>query len=225
MLKRLLISGAVGTLLLATPPLDAQFENRNEISTFTTTEPIEIAGVVLPAGTYVIRVVDQASGETYNRNVIQVTSEDLKQVLVTAAANPRPAKTDPESTVPLFEYYVAANGQPKALRTWYPAGTKTGRDIVYPRKRAMELASLSHETVPSVPDETKVTELRTVPLTPVEPEKAPPPKPAERKPEAVVAEAAPEMPQTASREPLYAGLGLLSLGGAFALRQVARRLA
>lgn len=225
MFKRLLIAGAVGALLLATPQGNAQWGNRNEISTFTTEEPVEVAGVILPAGTYVIRVVDQTSGETYNRNVVQITSEDLKQVFVTAAASARPAKTDPDSTIPLFEYYTAAAGQPKALRTWYPAGTKTGRDIVYPRKRAMELASISHETIPSVPDETKVTELKTVPVTPIVPEKVAQPKPAEPKPVAVVAEATPEMPRTASREPLYAGLGLLSLGGALVLRQLGHRVA
>lgn len=225
MFNRLLIAGAVGALLVAAPPMNAQSTNRNEISTFTTTESIEVAGVIVPPGTYVIRVVDQASGETYNRNVIQITSEDLKQVFVTAAANPRPAKTDPESQLPLFEYYTAANGQPRALRTWYPAGTKTGRDIIYPRKRALELASISRETIPSVPDETKETELKTVALTPITPERIVEPSPAEPKPAAVVAEAAPRMPRTASHVPLYAGLGLLSLGGALALGQFARRMA
>ena len=225
MFNRLLVAGAVGALLLATPQANAQEGNRNEISTFTTTEPVEVAGVVLQPGTYVIRVVDQASGETYNRNVIQITSEDLKQVFVTAAANPRPAKTDPESRIPLLEYYAAASGQPKALRTWYPAGTKTARDIVYPRKRAMELASISHETVPSIPDDTKETELTKVALTPIMPETVAVPKPADPRPVAVIAEATPEMPRTASRMPLTAGLGLLSLGGALALRQLGRRAA
>lgn len=225
MFNRFFIAGVVGALLVAAPQVNAQSGNRNEISTFTTTESIEVAGVIVPPGTYVIRVVDQASGETYNRNVIQITSEDLKQVFVTAAANPRPAKTDPDSEIPLFEYYTAANGQPKVLRTWYPAGTKTGRDILYPRKRAIELASLSRETIPSVPDETKETELKSVAVTPIVPERVAEPKPAEPKPAAVIAEAAPRMPRTASHQPLYAGLGLLSLGGAFALRQFARRMA
>jgi hypothetical protein len=120
---------------------------------------------------------------------------------------------------------VATTGQPKALRTWYPAGTKTGRDIVYPRKRAMELAGISHETIPSVPDETQVTDLKTVPLTPIVPERVAEPRPAEPKPAAMIAEATPELPRTASHEPLYAGLGLLSLGGALALRLFARRMA
>ena len=92
------------------------------------------------------------------------------------------------------------SGQPKALRTWYPAGTKTARDIVYPRKRALELASITHETVPSIPDETTETELRTVALTPIAPTTLAAPKPQpSAKPVAVVAEAAPEMPRTASR--------------------------
>jgi hypothetical protein len=205
--------------------VNAQGGNRNEISTFETTEPVEVAGVILQPGTYVIRVIDQSSGETYNRNVIQITNEDKSKVFVTAAANPRLAKTDPESRIPLFEYYTAAPGEPKALRTWFPAGTKTARDIVYPRKRALYLASITHETVPSIPDETKEAELRIVPLTPIVPEKLAPPKPAEAKPVAVVAEAAPQLSRTASHEPLYAGLGLLSLAGALALRQIASRVA
>jgi hypothetical protein len=221
-LNKLLVAGVVGALLTAAPQARAQ-GNLNEVSTFTTTEAIEIAGVILQPGTYVIRVADQASGETYNRNVIQVTSEDSKKVYLMAAAVPRAVKPETESDVPLLEYYNAANGQPKALRTWFPARTKTARDIVYPRKRAMELASITHETVPSVPDETKETELTTVELTPIAPPMPPEPKPAEPQPAAMVAEAAPQMPETASREPLFAGLGLLSLGGALALRQLARR--
>lgn len=226
MFKRLLIGGAVGALLVAAPQGNAQSGNRNEISTFTTTESIEVAGVILPPGTYVIRVTDQASGETYNRNVIQVTSEDLNTVFVTAGANPRPSKADPASVLPMLEFYTAGNGQPKALRTWYPAGTKTARDILYPRKRALELASYSTDPVPSIPDDTKETDLRTVTLTPIAPVVKPAePRPVEPKPAAVVAEAVPELPRTASREPLYAGLGLLSLGGALVLRQLARRVA
>jgi hypothetical protein len=220
-----LVAGAVGALLLVTPQANAQGGNRNEISTFETTERVEVAGVILEPGTYVIRVVDQSSGETYNRNVIQITNEDKSKVFVAAAANPRPAKTDPDSSIPLFEYYTAASGEPKALKTWYPAGTKTARDIVYPRKRALYLASITHETIPSIPDETKEAELKTVALTPIVPEKLAPPTRPEPKPVAVVAEAAPELPRTASHEPLFAALGLLSLAGALALRQLASRVA
>lgn len=225
MFDKVLVAGAVGALLLVTPQANAQGGNRNEISTFETTEAVEVAGVILQPGTYVIRVIDQLSGETYNRNVIQITNEDKSKVFVTAAANPRLAKTDPESRTPHFEYYTAASGEPKALKTWYPAGTRTARDIVYPRKRALYLASITHETVPSIPDETKEAELKVVPLTPIVPEKLAPPAPVEQKPVAVVAEAVPPMPRTASHEPLFAALGLLSLCGALALRQLASRVA
>ncbi|MBK8595072.1 MAG: hypothetical protein IPP07_04015 [Holophagales bacterium] len=225
MFDKVLVAGAVGALLLVTPQANAQGGNRNEISTFETTERVEVAGVILEPGTYVIRVIDQSSGETYNRNVIQITNEDKSKVFVTAAANPRLANTDPDSRIPLFEYYTAASGEPKALRTWFPAGTKTARDIVYPRKRALYLASITHETVPSVPDETKEAELKTVPLTPIVPERLAPPPAVETKPVAVVAQAVPAMPRTASHEPLFAALGLLSLAGALALRQLGSRVA
>ena len=132
-----------------------------------------------------------------------------------------------------YTYYTTAAGQPKALRTWFPRDTVNGQDIIYPKRRAMELAAAAREPVIAIPDEVKETEYKTVPLVVVTPErtekpyeqpvvvvqKAPEPAPL------VVAEVRPEkqLPKTASHVPLYAALGLLSLGAAFGLRTLASR--
>ncbi len=99
----------------------------------------------------------------------------------------------------------------------------------------MELAAAAKEPVIFVPDEVKEVEYKTAPLTVVtadqtvkpyeapvvEVQKAPKPAPV------LVAEASPEkqLPRTASHVPLYAALGLLSLGAAFGLRALANRTA
>jgi hypothetical protein len=99
----------------------------------------------------------------------------------------------------------------------------------------MELAAAAKEPVIFVPDEMKEAEYKTAPLAlvtadqTVKPyeapavmvQKAPEPAPL------AVAEARPqrELPGTASHVPLYAALGLLSLGAAFGLRTFANRTA
>ena len=89
----------------------------------------------------------------------------------------------------------------------------------------MELAAAAREPVIAVPDEVKEAEYTVVPLEVVTPEQQV--KPYVVPPPVVVAEARPveKLPKTASRVPLFAALGLLSLGGAFGLRALASRTA
>ena len=75
----------------------------------------------------------------------------------------------------------------------------------------------------AIPDEVKEAEYKSVPLTVVTPELQV--KPYEAPAPTVVAEARPlrRLPGTASHVPLFAALGLLSLGGAFGLRVLTNR--
>ncbi len=195
------------------------------------TEPLEVGNFTLPPGNYVIRVVDLQSG----RNTIQVTNADQTKVFATVLATPHPILVGEMAPSSRYIYYNTAPGQPKALRTWFARDTTNGQDIVYPKRRALELAAAAKEPVIFVPDEVKETEYKTAPLTLVTADqtvkpyeapvvmvkKAPEPAPV------AVAEASPEkeLPRTASHVPLYAALGLLSLGAAFGLRAFANRTA
>ena len=169
-----------------------------------------------------------------NRNTIQVTNVEQTKVFANVLATPHPIREGEVVPSTRYTYYATAPGQLKALRTWFARDSVNGQDIVYPRQRAMELAAAAKEPVVSIPDEVKEAEYRTVPLTvvtadqtvkpyeaPVAVQKAPKPAPV------VVAEASPkkELPRTASHVPLYAALGLLSLGAAFGLRTFANRAA
>lgn len=219
--------GAFAMLLAATPAAYAQSDKEN--STFTVTEPVEVGGFTLQPGTYLIKVVTLAS----NRNMIQVTNEEQTKVFASVLATPHPIRVDEAIPSSRYVYYASAPGQHKALRTWFARETTNGQDIVYPKRRALELAVVTKEPVIAIPDDVKEAEYKSVALTVVTPEqqvkpyeepvvmvqKAPEPAPL------AVAEARPlkRLPATASRVPLIAALGLLSLGGALGLRALTNR--
>jgi hypothetical protein len=233
-MKKLMTCLALGTLAtlvgVASAPV-ANAQSDTERSEFTVTEPLEVGSFTLPPGTYVIRVVMLES----NRNTIQVTNAEQTKVFATVLATPHPILVDEMTSSSRYIYYKTAPGQPKALRTWFARDTTNGQDIVYPKRRALELAAVAKEPVIFIPDEVKEAEYKTAPLTVVAPDqtvrpfevpvvvaqKEPAPAPV------AVAEARPveQLPATASRVPLFAALGLLSLGGAFGLRALTNRAA
>jgi len=205
----------------------ANAQNTGDRSTFTVTEPLDVGGTILQPGTYQIRIVPEQRG----RNILQVWSADATQLLTTVLSVPH--HVGPEGLPDLdssFVYYPASADSIKALRTWYAADTPAGggHDIVYPRKRAMELAALATEPVVAIPDEVQVAELETTPLLVVTPKNEIRPYEVAtlQEPPAKLAQNTPRhelLPQTASRLPLVAGLGFLSLVGALGLGVLARR--
>lgn len=233
-MKKLLTYWALGTFVMllgvaSAPVANAQTDWEN--STFTATEPFEVGSYTLQPGKYLIKVLLLAT----NRSTLQVTNVEQTTVFATVLAVPHLIQREEMVSESRYIYYATAPGQPKALRTWFAPDAPNGLDIVYPRQRAMELAAATKEPVIALPDAVKETEYKTVPLDVVTPErtskpyeqpvavvhKAPQPKPV------VVAEASPQaqLPRKASHVPLYAGLGLLSLGAAFGLRAFANRTA
>ena len=233
-MKQLLTCLALGTFatllgVASAPVANAQSDREN--STFTVTEPLEVGGVTLQPGTYLIKVVTLES----NRNTLKVTNVEETKVFALVLATPHPIRAEEMVPASRYTYYATAPGQVKSLRTWFPRDTTNGQDIVYPKRRALELAAAAKEPVIFIPDEVKETEYKTAPLTvvaadqTVKPYEAPAVvvhKAPEQAPVAV-AEASPEkeLPRTASHVPLYAALGLLSLGAAFGLRAFANRTA
>jgi hypothetical protein len=221
-MKKLMTCLALGTfatlLGVASTPAYAQSEMEN--STFTVTEPIDVGAFTLPPGTYLIKVVTLES----NRNVIQVSNVEQTKVFANVLATPHPIRADEVIPSSRYIYYETAAGQPKALRTWFARDTPNGQDIIYPKRRAMELAAAAKVPVIAIPDEVKEAEYKSVPFTVVTPEQQVKPYEAPAPAPVVVAEARPqELPRTASHVPLYAALGLLSLGGAFGLRALTNR--
>jgi hypothetical protein len=113
---------------------------------FTFSQPVELPGVALPAGTYVFKVLDSLS----DRNIIQVFNKDETKLIGTFVTIPDYTPQPSDKTIVKFSETSA--GGPKAIKEWFYPGENVGWEFVYPKKRAVELAKASHQAVPSMPD-------------------------------------------------------------------------
>ena len=225
---------------LAFPPR-TKADEWNKKTTVTFSGPVEIPGVgaqVLPAGTYVFKLLDSDS----NRHIVQIFNERGDHVYATilAIANYRIRATD--KTVITFREKAA--GEPEAIRAWFYPGNSWGQEFVYPKKRAIELAKLANLPVLAMPTEletnltvpvTKVDEpaviaLKEAPIEAVKPtgEVVPMAEVVEPPPvQAAAAVQTPEpeelLPKTASLLPFVGLIGLLSLLAGFSFWRYSKR--
>jgi len=177
---------------------------------------MEIPGKVLPAGTYVFRILDVVG----SRNVMQVTSQDETKVFATLIAIPDYRLKMAEK--PVIEYKEAPAGKPSAMRAWFFGQDNGGLEFVYPKRRAVELAQATHEYVPAETAEVPFTHLRDVPLVAITPEcKEEPMAQAYEQKAAEPTEVAQALPKTASPVPLIVLLGGAFFAVGFGLRRLA----
>jgi hypothetical protein len=113
---------------------------------FTFSQPVELPGVALPAGTYVFKVLDSLT----DRNIVQVFNKDDTKLIGTFVTIPDYTPQPSDKTIVKFSETSA--GGPKAIKEWFYPGENVGWEFVYPKKRAVELAKASHQAVPSMPD-------------------------------------------------------------------------
>jgi hypothetical protein len=217
----------------------AKADDWNRKTTMTFSGPVEIPGVhlkgwaVLPAGTYVFKILDSQS----DRHIVQIFNKDETQVLATILAIPNYRLKVTGNTVVTFRERPA--GEPEALRAWFYPGRNFGEEFVYPKAKAVELAKETNAvvlfTATEVPaeveqpiktvDEPVVAQLKEAPVMAIKPTgeevelaAVVTPLPADEP----VAQTT--LPATASTMPLIALLGLLALGGVVVLRSAQRRL-
>jgi hypothetical protein len=219
------------------PGAKADDWNRKTVITFS--GPVEIPGVhlkgwaVLPAGTYVFKILDSSS----DRHIVQIFNKDETEVYATILAIPNYRLKVTDKTVITFRERPA--GEPEALRAWFYPGRNWGEEFVYPKARAVELAKTTNTPILFMPveipvevvapittaDAPVVLQLKQAPVMAIKPTGeevqlaevvTPPPAPAE------VAMAV--LPHTASWLPLIALFGLLALAGAWVLRLAQKRL-
>jgi len=214
-----------------------EFNRKTEI---TFSGPVEIPGVhltgwgVLPAGTYVFKVMDSQS----DRHIVQIFSKDEKTVYATILAIPNYRLKPTDKTVITFRERPA--GEPEALRAWFYPGRNWGEEFVYPKSKAVALAKVSNIAVLATatevkvevekPEEAEVVEqLKQAPIIAVKPtgEEVEVAQVIQTAPEPVVevADLTPvALPETASPLSLIALLGMLAIGGALALRMLESRV-
>src|SRR5579872_4433087 len=232
-----------GTVL--SPSAHADDWNRKTVVTFS--QPLEIPGVhlagwgVLPAGTYVFKILDSLS----DRHIVQIFSQDELTVYATILAIPNYRLKATDKTVITFRERPA--GQPEALRAWFYPGRNWGEEFVYPKAKAIELAKTANTPVLFTPVEIPVevatpiksaaepvvVQLKQAPVMAIKPTgeevqlaQVVTPPPAETQVAAARTPASEtKLPATASTLPLMGLIGFLALGGALALWTARKRVA
>jgi hypothetical protein len=214
-MTRLVVAMAsVGLLGFALSP-SARADEWNKKTVMTVSEPIQVPNQVLPAGTYVIKLLDSQS----DRHIVQIFNKDENHLFTTILAIPNYRIQPTGKTV--FTFWETPPGQPKALRAWFYPGDNFGQEFAYPKSAAVQIAAVAHQPVPTT-EATQPAELPKAEVTQTQPEpqqeaqNTPPPPPQEAAPApepAPTPEPAPqELPKTASPYPLIGLAGLLSLG-------------
>ena len=225
--KMILLVGLAAMMIVPA----VQADEWNQRTRFTFSGPVAIPGQVLPAGTYVFKLLNSPS----NRHIVQVFNQDENHIYGTFLAIPDYRLR--ASSEPLVKFHEPAAGEPQAIKAWFYPGRNYGHELVYPKKKAVELARLNDTPVPAMPTElapdtvrldVKVgaPELAAIVIAPLMAEKPSGEEvalesafPATPEPEPQESEE--ELPGTASPLPLIGILGLLSLGTAAGLRAAA----
>jgi len=207
-------------------PASSYADDWDKATKITVNVPFEIPGMVLPAGAYVIKIVDMPG----DHSAVRFYSEDEMTVYATVLALPDFRLNTSENTV--LTFYEAAPGSPRALREWFYPGHQTGLEFAYPEKRATQIAAFTGESVPTLRETEPASVVREKPSpapvfeAPVEPpaiaaEPAPAPEVSPEAPAPAPAGAAlPELPKTATPFPLVAFIGLVAGGAASGLRWI-----
>lgn len=233
------------TLLFAVLATNAKADEWNRKTVVNFSGPVETPGVhlagwsVLPAGTYVFKILDSQS----DRHIVQIFNQDETVVYATALAIPNYRLKATDKTVITFSERPA--GEPEALRAWFYPGKNWGEEFVYPKAKALELAKTSNTPVLFTPveiplevaepiksaDTAVVAVLKQAPIRAIKPageevqlaEVVTLP-PAQIEVATIARTTQRTLPNTASTLPLIGLLGLMSLAGAIAVRTVATRL-
>lgn len=244
-MKRFVFSilAGVGALALIGPQVRA--DEWNKKTEFTFSQPVEVPGQVLPAGSYVFKLADSQ----VNRHIVQVFNERENHLYGTFLTVPAYRAETPDKPVITFE--ERAGDAPQAVKSWFYPGDNYGDQFIY--HKPVEMASVTQSANPAMPSSTSNEETTAraetenqqpaVAATPetqpavTEPEptqelaQANPPAPAVTPaPETTPSETAPsenppeQLPKTGSELPLIGLIGFLSLGAGWSLRTAARRI-
>jgi hypothetical protein len=220
--RLILAMASIGLLGAAFAP-NAAADDWNKKTVLTVSEPIQVPNQVLPAGTYVMKLLSSPS----DRHIVQIFNADETHLYTTILAIPNYRIQPTGKTV--FTFWETPPGQAKALRAWFYPGDNFGQEFAYPKSAAAEIATVAREQVPTT-EATQAAELPQAEVTQTQPEPQPQPQqeiaqntpPPAPVPEAAATALAPapeptavpapqELPKTASPYPLIGLLGAFSL--------------
>jgi len=143
----------------------ARADEWNKQTRLTFSQPVEIPGRVLAAGTYTFKLADSMT----DRHIVEIWDADQTKKIATVMTIPNYRLKTTDQTVIRFNEVPA--GDPEAIRAWFYPGNALGQEFVYPRKRAAMLAKYSKTAVPALAVElTSDDVLKTAPIVAITPD-------------------------------------------------------
>ena len=123
---RKMLTGMISLMLLGgtffVPKVQADEADKKTI--VTVIEPIQVPGKVLPAGTYVFKLL-----LSNDRTLVAIYNADEKHLITMVQGIPTSRMETPDKTILQLE--ERPSGQPEALKAWYYAGDNFGVEFVY----------------------------------------------------------------------------------------------
>jgi hypothetical protein len=112
----------------------------NKKTDITINQPIKVQDTVLPAGSYVIKLLDSPA----DRYIVQIFNAEENHLITTVFAVPVLKSHAPDSSE--FKFYESESGQPAALHTWFYPGESTGYEFRAGRERVAPAPSIGDAT-------------------------------------------------------------------------------
>jgi hypothetical protein len=125
MMKKHILTTAISLALfgaLLVPKVRA--DELDKMTTVTFSEPVQVSGKALPAGTYVFKLMDDASG----RNIVEIFNADETRLITMTMAIPDYRMTTPDK--PLFSFEERPSGQTEVLKAWFYPGDNYGEQFL-----------------------------------------------------------------------------------------------
>ena len=103
-------------------------DETNKKTIVTVNEPIQVPGKVLPAGTYVFKLLD-----SNDRTLVAIFSGDESHLITTVQGISDVRTETPDKAILQLE--ERPSGQPQALKAWFCPGDNSGVEFVYPTQK------------------------------------------------------------------------------------------
>ena len=144
MKSSIIAAGALAAASLAIWAPQAKADEWDKKTILTFSAPVEVPGRVLPAGTYVFKLLDSPA----DRHVLQIFNKDETKPIAEILAVPDERLQPRGKTIITFD--ERPGDSPEALRAWFYPGNTVGQEFVYPRSRAKEIARRTGQHVLSM---------------------------------------------------------------------------
>jgi hypothetical protein len=158
--KSFVLSFGLALLLSVALPSFVMADDWDKATKLTFSEPVEVPGMALQAGTYWFTLADSDS----DRNIVQIWDADRTHLVTTILAIPDYRLQPTGKTVIHFE--ERPSGSPEAIHSWFYPGANYGEEFVYPKTKAVQFAKQTSKPVLSMPDE-PTADTSQIKLTPV----------------------------------------------------------